>query len=83
MGVCMCVLFVREKKDAFVAEERKHKDDTKCAKLGVYVGVETYRWWDTEAKWALSQLISRLTHDKVAQVCSHHSSLSKFEYYPC
>ena len=49
------------KKDAFVTEERKHKDnDAKCAELGVYVGVETYRCWYTEAKWALSQLISRL-----------------------
>ena len=49
---------------AFAAEERKHKaNDFKCAKLGwvcVPIAVETYGCWGTEAKWALSQLASRL-----------------------
>ena len=38
-------------------------NDTKCAELGwvsIPFAVETYGWWDTEAKWALSQLAFRL-----------------------
>ena len=43
---------------AFATEERKHRsNDAKCAELG---WVETYGCWGTEAKWALSQLASRL-----------------------
>ena len=49
---------------AFAAEERKHKaNDSKCAELGwvcIPIAVETYGCWGTEAKWALSQLTSRL-----------------------
>ena len=49
---------------AFAAEERKHKaNDSKCAELGwvcIPIAVETYGCWGTEAKWALSQLASRL-----------------------
>ena len=46
---------------AFVAEERKHRGkDAKCAELGwvsIPLAVETYGCW---AKWAFSQLASRL-----------------------
>ena len=49
---------------AFVAEERKHRsNDAKCAELGwvsIPLAVETYGCWGTEAKWAFSQLASRL-----------------------
>ena len=49
---------------AFAADERKHKaNDSKCAELGwvcIPIAVETYGCWGTEAKWALSQLASRL-----------------------
>ena len=46
---------------AFAAEERKHKaNDSKCAELGWVCWVETYGCWGTEAKWAKSQLASRL-----------------------
>eukprot|EP00731_Ephydatia_muelleri_P018553 Em0011g593a len=49
---------------AFVAEERKHRaKDAKCVELGwvsIPLAVETYGCWGTEAKWALSQLASRL-----------------------
>ena len=49
---------------AFAAEERKHKaNDSKCAELGwvcIPIAVETYGCWGTEAKWAISQLASRL-----------------------
>ena len=49
---------------AFVAEERKHgANDAKCAELGwvsIPLAVETYACWGTEAKWAFSQLASRL-----------------------
>ena len=49
---------------AFVAEERKHgANDAKCAELGwvsIPLAVETYGCLDTEAKWAFSQLASRL-----------------------
>ena len=52
---------------AFAAEERKHKaNNSKSAELGwicIPIAVETYGCWGTEAKWALSQLASRLaTH---------------------
>ena len=50
---------------AFVTEVRKHQaNDRKCAELGwvsIHLHeVETYGCWGTEAKWALSQLASRL-----------------------
>ena len=49
---------------AFVTEERKHRaNDAKCAELGwvsIPLAVETYGCWGTEAKWAFSQLASRL-----------------------
>ena len=49
---------------AFVAEERNHRaNDAKCAELGgvsIPLTVETYGCWGTEAKWAFSQLASRL-----------------------
>ena len=45
-------------------EERKHgANDAKCAELGwvsIPFAVETYGCWGTEAKWAFSQLASRL-----------------------
>ena len=49
---------------AFAAEERKHRaNDAKCAELG-WVShlryIETYGCWGIEAKWAFSQLASRL-----------------------
>ena len=49
---------------AYATEVRKHQaNDVKCAELGwvsIPVVVETYGCWGTEAKWALSQLASRL-----------------------
>ena len=49
---------------AHATEARKHQaNDVKCAELGwvsIPVVVETYGCWGTEAKWALSQLASRL-----------------------
>ena len=46
------------------AEERKHEsNDAKCAELGwvsIPLAVETYGCWGTEARWAFSQLASRL-----------------------
>eukprot|EP00731_Ephydatia_muelleri_P005419 Em0002g1595a len=49
---------------AYATEARKHQaNDVKCAELGwvsIPVVVETYRCWGMEAKWALSQLASRL-----------------------
>ena len=49
---------------AFVAKERKHRaNDAKCAELGwvsIPLAVDSYRCWGTEAKWAFSQLASRL-----------------------
>ena len=49
---------------AHATEARKHQaNDMKCAELGwvsIPVVVETYGCWGTEAKWALSQLASRL-----------------------
>ena len=49
---------------AFVAEERKHRaNDAICAELGwvsIPLAVETYGCWGIEAKWAFSQLASRL-----------------------
>eukprot|EP00731_Ephydatia_muelleri_P015132 Em0008g852a len=49
---------------AHATEARKHQaKDVKCAELGwvsIPVVVETYGCWGTEAKWALSQLASRL-----------------------
>ena len=49
---------------AYATEVRKHQaNDVKCAELGwvsIPVMVETYGCWGTEAKWALSQLASRL-----------------------
>ena len=48
----------------YATEVRKHQaNDVKCAELGwvsIPVVVETYGCWGTEAKWALSQLASRL-----------------------
>eukprot|EP00731_Ephydatia_muelleri_P036196 Em0214g2a len=47
---------------AHATEARKHQEnDVKCAELGwvsIPVVVETYECWGTEAKWALSQLVS-------------------------
>eukprot|EP00731_Ephydatia_muelleri_P019820 Em0012g645a len=49
---------------AHATEARKHQaNDVKCAELGwvsIPVVLETYGCWGTEAKWALSQLASRL-----------------------
>ncbi|KAL5510752.1 hypothetical protein EMCRGX_G006353 [Ephydatia muelleri] len=49
---------------AHATEARKNQaNDVKCAELGwvsIPVVVETYGCWGTEAKWALSQLASRL-----------------------
>ncbi|KAL5510566.1 hypothetical protein EMCRGX_G006130 [Ephydatia muelleri] len=49
---------------AHATKARKHQaNDVKCAELGwvsIPVVVETYGCWGTEAKWALSQLASRL-----------------------
>ena len=49
---------------AHATEVRKRQaNDVKCAELGwvsIPVVVETYGCWGTEAKWALSQLASRL-----------------------
>ena len=64
---------------AFAAEERKHRsNDVKCAELGwvsISLAVETYGCWDTEAKWASSQLASHVgTRQKLPKVHTHHSS---------
>ena len=49
---------------AFATEERKHQgNDRKCAELGwvsIPIMVDPYGSWGTEAKWALSQLVSCL-----------------------
>ena len=62
---------------AFAAEERKHKaNDSKCAELGwvwIPITVETYGCWGTEAKWALSQLASRLA---TCQNCPKSASVT-------
>ena len=62
---------------AFAAEERKHKaNDSKCAELGwvcIPIAVETYGCWGTEAKWAISQLASRLA---TSQNCSKSASVT-------
>ena len=62
----------------------KHKaNDSKCAELGwvcIPIAVETYGCWGTEAKWALSQLASRLaTHQncpKSAAITALYQRLS-------
>ena len=72
----------------FAAEERKHRSsDAKCAELGwvsISLAVETYGCWGTEAKWAFSQLASRLgTRQKLPKVHTHHSSIWEAEPDPC